>query len=253
MEQKKEREKDLYPLVEKFLKAEEPRGFGADYTLQNLGKRIKKSKDSKKMLKVGKVDVGGVKEYKERFTNHFEVIGVEVKPNSNNFTRDLGQTMGYSIFCHRLYYAFVNMRKDLDIIQMLDFASNLGIGIIKINKDSPEDSEILLYSKLFNPDRNTLLRVLDGPFSDKNTPDKRVWLGECIICNGLVGLEELWDGKHWNKKNFIQINSKNKNLKNKISASGTDKHIQFIRVDSQKKDQYFTICKDCRNNFLIRN
>ena len=39
------------------------------------------------MLKVGKVDVGGVKEYKERFTNHFEVIGVEVNilKNSTDF------------------------------------------------------------------------------------------------------------------------------------------------------------------------
>ena len=247
MEQKKEREKDLYHFVEEFLKVEESKGFGVDYTRQNLGKKGSKTDDSIKGLKIGMIDVGGVKEYKERFTNYFEVIGVEVKQKSHNFTRDLGQTMGYSIFCHRLYYAFADIEKDQDISQMLDFASNLGIGIIKINKDSPKNSEILLYSKLFNPDRNILLSVLDGPFPDKNNPGKRVWLEECIICKGLVGLEELREGKHWSKKNFIQINSKNK-----ISASDTNKHIQFIRVDSQKdRAQYFTICKDCRNNFSI--
>jgi hypothetical protein len=255
-EQKNVREKKLYPKVEEFLKMEEPKGFGADFTGQSFGKvagRRKNNDDPDIRLKLGKIDVFGVKEYKELFINHFEVIGVEVKLDSYKFAQDLGQTLSYSLFCHRLYYAFEKESRKLK--QTLDFAASLGIGIIKINKDSPKDSEILLYSKLFNPDKNFLLDALEYSYPNRNNPKEFVKLEECIVCKKLVKLKKRKGGSIWSNKNainYIFIGYDGKVI-GEDKENKDDKHIQVERgEDEGERKQYFTLCKDCRKNFNLQ-
>ena len=200
-----------------------------------------------KRSKLGKIDVFGVKEYKEKFTNHFEVIGVEVKLDSYHFASALGQILGYSVFCHRLYYAFAEESRDLK--QVLDFAASLGIGVIKINKGSPKDSEILLYSKLFSPDKNLLLSALEGPFyNDENNDKKRTYLEECILCKGLVKLTDHKDQGNW-KKDYVEIDHNVKARRNSKKEHLEDSPLQIERGDG-RHSQYFTLCKDCKKLFL---
>ena len=146
-------EEELYPLVEDFLK----KRFGARWTGKKFG-RHGKAKGEGQSSRFGHIDVFGIKQYKENFSNRFEVIGVEVKPDAYHFAKDLGQTLGYSIFCHRLFYAYPD---DIGLKdQIFDFASKLGIGVIKINKN-PDKTELLLPSKLFEPDKDLILSALN--------------------------------------------------------------------------------------------
>ena len=56
-------------------------------------------------LYAGLVDIVGAYETSGRFLNDLEVVVVEVKKNTSNYGKYLGQILGYSIYGERCYLA----------------------------------------------------------------------------------------------------------------------------------------------------
>jgi hypothetical protein len=81
---------------------------------------------------VGSVDVFGV-----RHTNpeksEIETIGVEIKVDKGSQCADFGQAKGYSVFCHKMYFASMDKFNQED----KEIAEYLGIGLIQIEHANP--------------------------------------------------------------------------------------------------------------------
>ena len=151
-------EKSLYPRIEKFLL----NTLKCNWVLSELG-----SND------VGRVDVVGIKSFKDRFSNRYEIIGVEVKPKTFHFGKKIGQALAYSLFANRVYLA---CHEEFSQSQ-IELASRLGVGLIQI-KSKAGCSEVI-GSKIFDPDREKMLNLLT-----------KMSLAECMLCNSLIDLEK---------------------------------------------------------------
>jgi hypothetical protein len=233
-------ERDLDKSVMMFIKER----FNVNWAGTNLGKRVR---GTWQHTKGGKIDVFGVREWTEGFNNHFEVYGIEVKLGSYHFAKDIGQTLGYSRFCHRLYYAYKEQEAPEE--QVIEFASKFGVGVIKIDRDNLKASKLLLNSILFKPDKNLLLRCIDGATYSVDTDTEKLFLEECIICKRIV---ELWDKRSGRNKaiNYDSITKKKKRNVGKSPAETELKPVQIQR-DRNGGKQYFTLCMDCRRDFHV--
>ncbi len=148
------KEESLYPRIEKFLE----RNMGCKFLAKRKGS-----------VDVGQVDVIGVREFQEKFSNNYEIICVEVKKKDFNFGKVIGQTLAYSLISHRVYLACFTKFTESQI----DLASRLGVGLISINRKS--GCSKVLSSHLFRPEKEKMLKMLGS-----------MGLGECMFCNSLV-------------------------------------------------------------------
>jgi hypothetical protein len=89
---------------------------------------------------IGFVDVFGVR-YKNPEKSKIETIGVEVKKKLASPCTDFGQAKGYSVFCHRMYFASIDEFDKDD----MEIARHLSIGLIEIKRGNPnfECKEVL--------------------------------------------------------------------------------------------------------------
>ena len=111
------RESDLYPWVRKFIK--------------NKFKCFNKKLGEVGKEGIGYVDVFGVY-YKDSKNTEIETVGVEVKPKKRRIAAEFGQAKGYSVFCHKVYFASMDRFDEID----KGIAKHLGIGLIEITKNA---------------------------------------------------------------------------------------------------------------------
>lgn len=83
-------------------------------------------------LKLGRIDVVGIRELGGDLTSRSEVVSIEVKSSSNSrrFAASAGQAHGYSVMADRCYLA---IDRTFDKIETA-VASQLGIGLLSISK-----------------------------------------------------------------------------------------------------------------------
>jgi hypothetical protein len=82
--------------------------------------------------RIGSVDVFGVR-HKNPEKSEIETVGVEVKVNMSSLSVDFGQAKGYSVFCHKMYFASMDKFNEDDV----GIARYLGIGLIEIEHKDP--------------------------------------------------------------------------------------------------------------------
>lgn len=159
---KLELEKELYPIVSKFLKHQ----FLCFETAQNTGSIYSKA------------DVIGVRDIGGYLTGEVETIIVEVKRGTQPFATAAGQTLGYAIYANKVYLA--DKRHESFTQDELYIASHLGIGLIQIAK-------------------NKCIEVLSSPFHKPITKYntlllEKLRLGKCQFCESFF---EIGKGAKW--------------------------------------------------------
>ncbi len=109
-------ESELYPSVKEFIRKK----YDCFATTIEAGKQG-----------IGSVDIFGVY-HKNIEKTEIETVGVEVKISKIPIASRFGQTKGYSLFCHKMYFASLNEFDDENI----EMAKYLGIGLISITKEN---------------------------------------------------------------------------------------------------------------------
>ena len=146
----KDLEKELYPLVERWLK----RYLKCFKTASNTG------------LKYSRADVIGVRDVGGDMCGEIETVCVEVKKGREPFATASGQASGYRVYGNRVYLA--ERRKAAFTLDERDIASNLGIGLIQIQGRTCKE---ILSSPFYRPIVRFNLLVLE-----------RMALGQCRVC-----------------------------------------------------------------------
>ena len=83
-------EKELYPVVEKYLRTR----FNCVAVKLNTGTRY------------GHIDVLGLRERRSDFASQSEILAVEVKRGGTRFLNFIGQALAYSLYANRVYLAW---------------------------------------------------------------------------------------------------------------------------------------------------
>ncbi len=199
----------LYPRIETFLKHH----FGCQW----IGCR-KGSED------VGQVDVVGVRSYRERFSNRYIVVGVEVKPKTYHFGKKVGQALGYSLFAHKVYLVC----HERFTVTQIGLASNLGAGLIQIKKRA--GCAEVLGSRTFQPDKEKMLRLLI-----------RLDLGECILCGSVFSFDDGYSQNlHKASTHGVALE-----MKRRIEA----KDFPSFKGYHSRTSQYLYLCNLCNRLF----
>lgn len=151
-----EKENDLYPIVEKWLKKKEQFCFK---TAKDTGLRYGG-------IDYGRIDVVGVRDVGGDLSGEIETIAVEVKEGSERFTTASGQAVGYKIYANRTYLA---IRRDEPFLpDHINIASNLGIGLIQIGAKGCKE---VLSSPYYKPIDKANLLLLEN-----------LGFGKCQMC-----------------------------------------------------------------------
>jgi hypothetical protein len=162
---KNQTEKDLYPIVEKWLKK------------HFLCFKV----DSNKGSRHSRPDVTGIRDIGGNLSGEVQTIAVEVKKEGGPFATMSGQTLGYSVYANRIYLA--QAREEAFSINQLDIANHLGIGLIQIRGKACYE---ILSSPFYTPITRLNLELLE-----------KLGLGRCQFCGsifemgkpGMVGKE----------------------------------------------------------------
>lgn len=111
-------ERDLYPRVDRWLKAR----YGCFATKVDVG------------IRHGRIDVVGLRDIGGELSGTGEVVSIEVKPAGRPFATAAGQARGYSVYANRCYLASARaVRPDFNDDEV-EIATQLGIGLIAIRK-----------------------------------------------------------------------------------------------------------------------
>jgi hypothetical protein len=160
---KTQRERSLYPIVEKWMK----RRFLCFKTAINKG------------LRYSRVDVIGISDVGGELSGEVQTMAVEVKRRGEPFATTSGQTLGYNVYANRVYLA--EARKDSFSPDEMDIASHLGIGLVQIRGGRCRE---VLSSPFYSPIRRLNLLLLEA-----------LGLGRCRLCDSFFEIgsaENLW-------------------------------------------------------------
>jgi hypothetical protein len=157
---KTQREKSLYPVVEKWMK----RHFLCFKTAMNKG------------LSYSRPDVIGIRDTGGNLSGEVQTIIIEVKKEREPFASTSGQTYGYTVYANRIYLA--ESRNDDFSVDEMDIASHLGIGLIQIRGSKCNE---VLSSPSYTPIKRLNLRLLET-----------LGLGRCQFCDSFF---EMGDAK----------------------------------------------------------
>jgi hypothetical protein len=117
-QQRKRRESELYPLLEKWMM----RHFRCFKTGINVG------------LQYSRADVLGLRDVGGSLSGDVESIVIEVKRGTEPFATASGQALGYRVYANRVYLAVEHQSGFTH--SELDIASHLGIGLIQVKGNS---------------------------------------------------------------------------------------------------------------------
>ncbi len=152
------KEKDLYPIVQKWLK----RYYRCFETGINTG------------LKYSRIDVVGVRDVGGDLSGEVETIVVEVKRGTEPFATASGQALGYRVYANRVYLA--DYREKPFTLDETHIASHLGVGLIQIKGGKCHE---VLSSPHYRPITKLNLRLMEN-----------LALGCCQICNTIFQIGE---------------------------------------------------------------
>jgi len=124
------KEAELYPIVGEFIKKE----YNCFFTKIEFGKEG-----------IGSIDVFGM--HTNTNNNENETVGVEVKIDKNPISTNFGQAKGYSIFCHKVFFASLNNFTE----EEKNIAEFLGIGLISIENIGKQN---FVCHKVLEPPKN---------------------------------------------------------------------------------------------------
>ncbi|MGA2854101.1 MAG: hypothetical protein ABSE90_08230, partial [Verrucomicrobiota bacterium] len=173
---------------------------------------------------VGQVDVFGVRTFRERFSNRYLIIGVEVKPKTFHFGKKLGQALGYSLFAHKVYLAC----KEEFTVTQVELASKLGAGLIQIKKKS--GCAEVLGSRMFEPDKEKMLKLM-----------MKLGLGECVLCGSVFSFDDGYSANlHRAAENGLPYE-----LRRGIDA----KDFPSFKGSRSRTSQYLYLCNLCNRLF----
>jgi hypothetical protein len=114
------KEASLYPCVEDLLSSD---AFGCFKTGQRVGTSF-----------IGIADVVGARDVGGDVCGDIEAIAVEVKTNTSNFGKILGQALGYSLFANKCYLAVYFSEDNAFSLEQKELATRLGVGLMEIRK-----------------------------------------------------------------------------------------------------------------------
>src|ERR1044072_6008390 len=147
---KKVAERDLYPIVERWMR----KHFHCFKTVVDKG------------LRYGRIDVLGVRDVGGDLSGEVETIAIEVKKGNTPFAKASGQTLGYRVYTNRVYLA--DLRQESFTTDEIHIASNLGIGLIEIRGKTCKE---ILSSPHYQPITKLNLSLLES-----------VAVGKCQTC-----------------------------------------------------------------------
>ena len=160
-------EKELYPVVESFLR----RKFECHKTAINTGTNY------------AHVDVIGLRERRSNFAENIELVAVEVKRGAASFLKSIGQALGYSLYAHRVYLAWERPDKKPIVQEEIDIASAFGVGLLSVYSDGRTTSgyrvKHIATSHEFKPERHHFLQIVD-----------KLKHFECTICRAFYPKED---------------------------------------------------------------
>jgi hypothetical protein len=134
-------------------------------------------------LRIGRIDVLGIRDVGGDYSGGFESIAVEVKRGHTPFANAAGQAVGYKVFANRVYLA--DRREKPFTPDELAIASNLGIGLIQFKTKGTTCREALS-SPVYQPIERLQLALF-----------AKLHLGRCQLCGSLFKLGEPEDGNNW--------------------------------------------------------
>jgi hypothetical protein len=167
---KNPKEKQLYPIVQRWLK----RHFRCFHTDKNTG------------LKYSRVDVVGVRDVGGDLSGEVESIVVEVKRGTEPFATASGQALGYRVYANRVYLA--DYRSTPFTLDETQIASHLGIGLIQISGSRCKE---ILSSPYYRPITKLNLALME-----------KLGLGCCQVCNSMFVIGDA-------KRNFTNLTREN--------------------------------------------
>jgi hypothetical protein len=166
----------------------------------------------------------GVRAFRERYSNRYIVIGVEVKPETFHFGKKLGQALGYSLFAHKVYLA---CREDFTVTQ-IELASKLGAGLIQIKKKA--GCAEVLGSRIFEPNKEKMLTLL----AKQN-------LGECMLCGSVFSFDSGYsENLHKAVEHKLIFG-----MKRKIDV----KDFPSFKGSKKETGQWLFLCRSCNQLF----
>lgn len=197
------REEVLYPRIANFLK----RNMDCKWVAIRRGPED-----------VGQVDVIGVRLLRGKYSDRYEVIGVEVKPKTFHFGKKIGQAIGYSLLAHRVYLA---CREEFTTPQV-ELASRLGVGLIEVKRRA--GCEEIIGSRVFEPDKEKMLSLLSS-----------MDLAECMFCGSLIN--------EYETRNLTRAIDENKAYYfiKKIKS----KDMLTFKGEKKETNQYLFLCPSC--------
>jgi len=153
------READLYPVVEKWMRARW-KCFAAG---KNVGTRL------------GRIDVAGIRDIGGDLSGQTEVISIEVKAGTQVFTTAAGQASGYSVYADRVYLADYRPARTGYSDDEIAIAGKLGIGLLLIRPN--HRINVVQTSPLHEPLEGLRRRVVQA-----------MGHADCSLCNAVFEL-----------------------------------------------------------------
>ncbi len=170
-----ETEKELYPLVRRWLQREgyycgdeQVKPDGSPRPWEDVG------------LRSTRLDVVGLKSIGGRFYDELEMVGVEVKKASKATVSHINQTLGYHRFVDRAYFAKPGDYRP----ELVQEAVRFGIGLLTIDTTSKK-----------RPIRVVLSAGMNRPHPEQRAElMKRLWVTQCRLCGVFHGRYDTVDG-----------------------------------------------------------
>lgn len=161
------KERDLYPRVARWAEMR----LGCFRTALDRG------------LRLGRIDVVGLRDRGGRLSGRSEVISIEVKRGTQPFATSVGQASGYSIYADRCYlaeYRAVPFSEDEEAI-----AAHLGVGLLRISGESRIRVTEVITAPPNQPLEGLRLELIE-----------KLDYSQCALCGSLFrrGSGSTWDG-----------------------------------------------------------
>lgn len=179
---------------------------------------------------VGRADVIGVRDVGGETMPHVEIIAVEVKTDTGNFCKNLGQALGYSLFANKCYLAVPVGKDEGFTLEEREMATHLGVGLLDCSRK--HISEIATSSS-HNPIPSLWTRVL-----------WRLDYIVCCICRNVVCLEGVSDTKMMNR---VKDEGRQLYISHYLSDNGKPRQLLFTESSKSGKHRpkYSNVCTEC--------
>lgn len=223
-----ETEKDLYPIVERWLR----RHLRCFKVMSNTGS-IHSRPDV-----IGVRDVGG------NLSGEIQTIAVEVKKEGPPFATMSGQTLGYNVYANRIYLA--QSRERAFTLDQMDIASHLGIGLIQIRGRKCHE---ILSSPFYVPITRLNLGLLE-----------KLSLGRCQFCGSFFEIGSIEN--HWSNmirgeepaEDVMKAIKKEKGLMYwNMEVAERKRKIGIAKAEKGFSEERRFICSECVQGFLFIN